>query len=88
MIRKQRTVHVVGELNRAARKLWSDLRKGDNCAVAVRTGDSDRKANLLAGLYGLDCARGDKYIPQQGAGPFGLLFAMVGHEGNILCDGL
>lgn len=84
VIRKQCAVHVVGELNRAARKLWGDLREGDDCGIAVCTGDPDRKASLLAGLYGLGCAGGDKYIPQQRTRPFTLLFAAVGSEGDFL----
>jgi molybdopterin-binding protein len=63
VVRKQCAVHVVGELNRVARKLWSDLGEGDDRTVAVRTGDPGRKASLLARLYGFDCAGSDKYIP-------------------------
>ena len=63
VVRKQCAIHVVGELNRAVRKLWSDLGEGDDRTVAVRAGDPDRKASLLARLGGFDCAGSDKYIP-------------------------
>jgi hypothetical protein len=86
VVRKWYAVHMVGELNRTARKLRSDLGEGDNRAVAVRSGDPDCEANLLAGLYGLDCAGGAEYVPQQGSGPFAVLLAMIGREGDVLGD--
>ena len=64
LFRYQCAVHAVGELDRPTVKLWCDLGQGDDRRVAVCAGDPHRKMNLLAGLYGVDCAGREQHIPQ------------------------
>src|SRR5260370_31684745 len=88
MIREQISVQVVGKLNGSASKLRGDFRQSNDSRIAVRPGDANRKAHVLGRLYGISHAGSGKHVPQQGASPFVLLFALARLEAHTLCHRL